>query len=218
MLFGYNFPTNYTQRYRVHKTTALLLLILIFALLGCDEKPQETDENTTHNTVNQHEKVRKSTQNPTAFTLRSSQLVEHNVTVYDEDLVFDGQDAPLVIVHFFASWCQPCMAEMPYLSDLQQKYRKILFVAGVLVHDDTQTPALQTLLAKNAVRYFVSNSAHNAAFTKRVTASLGLPENFTIPLTILYVEGKYFTHYEGNVPVEMIEYDIEQAKKQLKSR
>jgi len=29
----------------------------------------------------------------------------------------------------------------------------------------------------------------------------------------MYVDGQYFTHYEGLVPIEMIEYDIEQAKK-----
>jgi len=47
---------------------------------------------------------------------------------------------------------------------------------------------------------------------------LELPENFSIPLTVMYLNGEYFTHYEGSVPVEMIEYDIQQAKKQLNIR
>ena len=47
---------------------------------------------------------------------------------------------------------------------------------------------------------------------------LHLPQNFPIPLTVMYVDGKYFTHYEGSVPAEMIEYDIQQAQKQLKSK
>ena len=51
-----------------------------------------------------------------------------------------------------------------------------------------------------------------------LASTLDLPKNFPIPLTVIYVEGKYFTHYEGSVPVEMIEYDIQQAKKQLKAR
>ena len=107
---------------------------------------------------------------------------------------------------------------MPYLNDLQKKYRKELFVAGILTHDSIEETALQTIIAKNGVRYFVSNAAQNDALAARLTRTLGLPENFTIPLIVIYVEGRYFTHYEGNIPVEMIEYDIEQAKKQLKAR
>jgi len=37
-----------------------------------------------------------------------------------------------------------------------------------------------------------------------------------MPLTILFVRGKYFTHYEGMIPEEMIESDIKQLLEKIK--
>jgi hypothetical protein len=73
-------------------------------------------------------------------------------------------------------------------------------------------------MAKNQVNYFISNGVNNDAYANLLANTLHLPNNFSIPLTVMYVKGEYFTHYEGSVPVEMIEYDIQEAKKQLKSR
>lgn len=218
MLFGYNRPTNYTQRDSVHKIAVLLLLVSLLGLVGCEDKTKGEHENTTEILSKQGNKKHKSTQEPATFALYNTHTQEYNLTIYDEDIEIKEQNAPIVLLHFFASWCQPCVSEMPYLNDLHKKYRKELFIAGILTHDDIEEAALQTIIAKNGVRYFVSNSAQNDALAARLTRTLGLPENFTIPLIVIYVEGRYFTHYEGNIPVEMIEYDIEQAKKQLKAR
>ena len=39
------------------------------------------------------------------------------------------------------------------------------------------------------------------------------PRSFPIPLLIMFKDGKYFTHYIGAVPEEMIESDIKEALK-----
>jgi thiol-disulfide isomerase/thioredoxin len=122
------------------------------------------------------------------------------------------------MVNLFATWCPPCIGEIPYLNDLQKKYEKELLVVGILTHDDIIQDELETFMAKNQINYFISNGTENDAFATLLASTLDLPKNFSIPLTVIYVEGKYFTHYEGSVPVEMIEYDIQQAKKQLKAR
>ena len=104
------------------------------------------------------------------------------------------------------------------MNDLQKKHKKELSVIGILTHDSIVQSELETFMAKNQVNYFISNGTYNDAFADLLATALHLPKNFSIPLTVMYVEGEYFTHYEGTVPVEMIEYDIQQAKKQLKSR
>jgi cytochrome c biogenesis protein CcmG, thiol:disulfide interchange protein DsbE len=56
----------------------------------------------------------------------------------------DGQDVPLsgyegkvVLVNFWATWCEPCQVEIPWLIEMQQKYASKGFtVLGVDVDDE----------------------------------------------------------------------------------
>jgi thiol-disulfide isomerase/thioredoxin len=155
---------------------------------------------------------------PETFRLINTKAESHKVTVSDRKVIFQNASQPIVIVNIFATWCPPCIGEIPYLNDLQKKHKKDLFVIGILTHDTIVQSELKTFMAKNQVNYFISNGPHNDAFANLLATTLHLPKNFSIPLTVMYVEGEYFTHYEGSVPVEMIEYDIQQAKKQLKPR
>ncbi len=153
-----------------------------------------------------------------SFTLINTKVKSHKVTVSDQKVIFQDAAQPIVMVNLFATWCPPCIGEIPYLNDLQKKYEKELLVVGILTHDSIVQDQLETFMAKNQINYFISNGTDNETFATLLASTLDLSKNFPIPLTVMYVEGKYFTHYEGSVPVEMIEYDIQQAKKQLKAR
>ena len=157
-------------------------------------------------------------QKPKTFRLTNTKAVSHNITLSGQKVFLQDNIQPIVIVNLFATWCPPCIGEIPYLNDLQKKHKEDLFVIGILTHDTIAPSELETFMAKNEVNYFISNGTSNDAFSDRLASTLNLPENFSIPLTVIYVKGEYFTHYEGSVPVEMIEYDIQQAKKQLQSR
>ncbi len=248
MLFGYNRHTNYTKRDCVHKIFALLLPILIISLTGCeDKKPDKAPipiENTTEiftqkdivEQENKRFKLEKKKDeilddlpkveisapekdtDTDAFTLINTKGESLKVTVSSQKVIFHQRDQPIVIVNLFATWCPPCIGEIAYLNDLQKKHQKELFITGILTHDTIGQPALDIFMSKYQINYFISNTTHNDAFASLLASTLHLPKNFSIPLTVMYVEGEYFTHYEGAVPVEMIEYDIQQAKKQLKLR
>ncbi len=229
----------------MHKIGALLLLILlviVIIFIGFkDEKPDTTpiliedttEVITTKDSVEQKDKRFKigkkqdelldtlpttELSTPEIFTLVNTKVESHNVTVSGQKVIFQNMAQPIVIINLFTTWCPPCIGEIPYLNDLQKKYQKELFVVGILTHDSIVQTDLETFIAKNQINYFISNGTHNDAFANLLATTLDLPKNFPIPLTVTYVEGKYFTHYEGSVPVEMIEYDIQQAKKQLKLR
>jgi len=149
------------------------------------------------------------------FTLINTKKTSYKVTISNEKVIFHDNTKPIVLINLFATWCPPCVGQLPYLNDLQKKHKKELFVTSVLTHDSIDETVLKSFLAKNQITYFVSNSPHNDAFSSLLASTLQEPENFDIPLTAIYVNGQYFTHYEGVVPVEMIEYDLKQAKKQL---
>lgn len=229
------------------KTAALLslllsVIIILILYIGWNEQPSESTSLPTENTTElltqkdkiagENERFKLTKQKNTlpqkrssllegpakVFTLSSTKMKSHTVTVSSQKVMFQDTTQPIVIVNLFATWCPPCIGEIPYLNDLQKKYKEKLFVVGILTHDSIMQDALDTFMAKNQIKYFISNATDNDTFANQLAITLDLPENFSIPLTVMYVNGEYFTHYEGSVPVEMIEYDIEQAKKQLKLR
>lgn len=223
-----------------HKIGALLLLLLIvilFLFLGGEDEASKNTSMTVENTteffteenrgegqdarfkLKRTKGADKSKRHPaTTFTFTDTKELNHTVTLSDETLLFHTGEKPIVLVNLFATWCLPCISEIPYLNDLQKKYQEELFIAGVLTHDPIEKSALNTFMAKHQINYFISNHINNDAFSTLLASILELPENFSIPLTVMYVNGEYFTHYEGTVPVEMIEYDIQQAQKQLNAR
>ncbi len=222
----------------MHKKTAallsllLLLLILLIVFIVREEKqPKSTPlptENTTEVIVKKDKtlqkgvlpQVKSSVQKTPSkvFTLINTKVQSHKVAISDQQVVFQDAKQPIVMVNLFATWCPPCIGEIPYLNDLQKKYKEELFVVGILTHDTITQDALGSFMAKNQINYFISNGTENDTFADHLATTLDLPKNFPIPLTVIYVKGEYFTHYEGAVPVEMIEYDIQQAKKQLEAR
>ncbi|UPT78060.1 TlpA family protein disulfide reductase [Sulfurovum sp. XGS-02] len=209
----------------------LLLIILIIFVWEEEKQPESTPiptENTTEVIVKKEKKVQEGVLPPMksslpetpskVFTLINSKVKSHKVAISGEKVIFQDTTQPIVLVNLFATWCPPCIGEIPYLNDLQKKYKEELFVAGILTHDTIMQDALESFMAKNQINYFISNGKENDAFADWLATTLHLPKNFPIPLTVIYLKGEYFTHYEGTVPVEMIEYDIQQAKKQLEAR
>ena len=148
------------------------------------------------------------------FVLKNLQGREQNITLDNGQLTFEGIDKPLILINFFATWCHPCRAELPYLSQLKTKYRKELTVIGVLVNDEQNSTEFGKFLKKYGVKYFVSLTKENDLLAEQIVKSLGLPENYSIPLSILYKNGKLYRYYEGAMPMKMLDNEIRQARKE----
>ena len=64
----------------------------------------------------------------------------------------------IFMVEFWATWCPPCKASVPRLTQLQNKYKNDLTIIGVTAVDDRgNTPA--------AVRRFVRKQGENMSYT-----------------------------------------------------
>jgi len=198
------------------KTLNLLFLAtLLFCFTGCEDKKTEpvievNQTNVPHEDQNDTIKIRKINQ-PYTFLLSDSQDTNHTLHIVNKDINISGVSKKLIILNLFATWCPPCKGEIPYLADLQTKYKDALFIAGILLNDDINQTALQTFKQTYGVNYFISNAKENDALAKLAVERLQLPEDFPIPITILFKDGHYYSHYEGAVPVEMLEHDIKNA-------
>ena len=192
----------------------LAIFVLFASLAGCGKKEKsgvEQNKSGAAVSVKEHNTSAAKT-SPLAgndsFTLTNYNGINHTMTVAQDHIRFLDIDKPIVILHFFTTWSQPCRGEAPYLSDLQVKYQKELAILGILLHPDNYLEELDSFVEKNRLAYFISSGSQNDAFAKAVTKQLSLPEMLPIPLTVIYHNGRYYKHYEGVVPVEMLVHDI----------
>ena len=214
----------------------LLTLILIFNACEADSLNKETPkDNTPHEIISgeikpipieKKEVIEKKVSFSTKLTSKeyrfSFEDLQNNkslICMRNDLYSFSKIQQPIVMITLFSTWCPPCRGQIPHLSNLQKKFKKELFILGALVHDDIKEKELKKFIVAEKALFFISkNQKENLKFAKMITPKLRLEEDFPMPLMILFFKGKYFTHYEGKMPEEMIESDIEQLIKKIKNK
>jgi len=189
----------------------LLLVAFLLCFTGCEEKTHTSDNNSSSLSSENNQSTLAKKSEHFSFHLSDINDVNHTVGIENKNITISGVKEKLIILNFFSTWCPPCQGQIPYLEDLQKKYKGTLFIAGILVNDPSNKEKLQHFFSQYAVHYFVASHGENAAFIKLASKKLELGENFPLPLTILFKNGHYYSHYEGAVPVEILEHDIKKA-------
>ncbi|SFZ97713.1 Putative lipoprotein thiredoxin [hydrothermal vent metagenome] len=197
------------------KTYILLLTTILLILTACDDNNHDNSnkENLVQKDLNNKTKAEKEAieKENNTFVLSYNNDSNYSIYINNKNIEIDNLDKEIVVLNFFSSWCKPCKGQIPYISDLKKKYDNKIFVAGILVNDDISKENLETFISKFGINYFISNSSVNDNFAKIIVKKLNIDENFPIPLTVLFKNGRYYSHYEGAVPIEMLNHDIKNA-------
>ena len=203
------------------KTITLLFITVLICFTGCEDKKCDQPLGNTTNTINNKCDISdlnistlKTDKEAKSFKLNDIDNKSHTFYFNKKDILIEGISQKFVLLNFFATWCPPCNGQVPYIADLEKKYKKDLFVTGILVNDaDKEYHELEAFSVKYHIDYFISNAKQNDTFAIELLKGLSIKENFQLPLTILYKNGTYYAHYEGAVPIEMIEHDLKNAMK-----
>jgi thiol-disulfide isomerase/thioredoxin len=90
------------------------------------------------------------------------------------------------VVEFWATWCGPCIASMPHLSDLQKEYKdKGLVIVGVTTKDDNNTKDKVTaFVEKKGKKYgyvfaYCDTDAMDTAYMQ-ASGQQGIPCSFVV--------------------------------------
>ena len=89
----------------------------------------------------------------------------------------DITKAKVVMVDFWASWCEPCKQSFPVMEDLHQRYSKDGLVI-IAVNVDENRADMEAFLKKNAVSFAVLRDANQKLVERTGVATL--PTSFLI--------------------------------------
>jgi thiol-disulfide isomerase/thioredoxin len=111
-------------------------------------------------------------------------------TLDGKDVTLSSLKGKAVMVNFWATWCEPCKIEMPWLVELQDKYRKDGFEIIGVAMDDSGQKEISEFARKMKVNYTVVIGSEKVA---DLYGGLdGLPTNF-----FLDRNGKVIDSFKG---------------------
>lgn len=113
----------------------------------------------------------------------------------------------LVLVDFWATWCAPCIVELPHLTALQARHRGELQIIGVSMDDDAAAP--KQTVAQYRLNYPVVMG--DAALGRLYGGVLGLPQIYLIGR-----DGKVLRSWRGEFKSAELDTAIEAALPQSK--
>lgn len=102
------------------------------------------------------------------------------------DKVAAFEKGKVYVVEFWATWCKPCIAGMPHLSELAEKYKKDVTVLGVSVHErkETTLPVIEKFVAGmgEKMNYNVATDKDNQMWENWMEAygERGIPYSFVV--------------------------------------
>ncbi len=107
-----------------------------------------------------------------------------------------------VLVNFFASWCAPCVAEMPDLEIVHQEYRDRVVFLGI----DTQEKAEdgRRIVAKTGITYPVGLDPDGELFT--TSGGLGMPTT-----VLIRADGSIADRHSGALTADKLRAMIDKA-------
>lgn len=127
-----------------------------------------------------------------------------NIRSSSDKLEFVSNDKAILFV-FFTTWCEPCLAELPHLNKLQEKYKDNFNIIGVLLEDISKEELAQ-FVSKHNINFKIAQGENNFLFAQSVGGIHG------IPTMLLYSSSGIFSNkYLGIIPQEMLDIDIQKA-------
>lgn len=114
----------------------------------------------------------------------------------------DQFEGKVLLITFFATWCPPCIQEIPSLIDLQNEYKEKGFsVIGISV-DQGSSKSVKKLVEKTGVNYPVVMA--DSKITRDFGGIVGIPTSF-----LINKDGNVIKSYPGYVPHNILVSDIQ---------
>ncbi|MFV0563177.1 TlpA family protein disulfide reductase [Malaciobacter mytili] len=183
-----------------------LPFLIVFAIFftGCGN---EEEAATVIKSSSDFKELKKQTNK--TYTLMTTKNEKIVLTVENDILTSQDLKDKVVLINFWATWCPPCIKEMPTLTKLQDKYKDDFVIIGVLYEKNKDLKELEAFMNKYKMNFPVTISEEeNFRMAKNFDDVKKIPESF------LYgKDGKFLEKYVGLINEESLETHIKNSLK-----
>jgi len=184
------------------KLISLSTIILALFFVGCESKPKKAQE-VQSNLIEKKEILKANT-----YTLNTTTGEKITFEVSDGVLFSKQLNGKMVLINFWATWCKPCIKEMPAFVELQEKYKNDFIIIGVLFEKEKELKELENFMKKYNVNFPVTVGKENFVLAKAFNDIKMIPESF-----LYNKEGFFVEKFIGEIKKSKLENYIQSSIK-----
>jgi thiol-disulfide isomerase/thioredoxin len=181
-------------------------LTALFLLTGCDTK-SEIEESLVADVTKNKPLIKEFVSKSFKLTTTNDELIEFKSTKDGMDFK-DYKGKKVVLINVFATWCPPCIKEIPTLNELQSKYGKDFEIISVLFEKEEDKPTKEVLefIKEKGIEYKVTVGEENFNLAEGLWNVKKIPEMF-----LYSKDGTFIKKFVGETSKESFEKYIEFA-------
>ncbi|AXX95299.1 TlpA family protein disulfide reductase [Arcobacter ellisii] len=179
----------------------LLLLLLLFA--GCEgDKAKLIKQNDEKNSTELKKEENKT------YNLKTIYGENIKLTLNNNILIADKIENKMVLINFWATWCPPCIKEIPVFNELYEKYKDNFIIIGVLYEKNIDANTITNFIKENNIKFPITISEdENFRMAKELGDVKKIPESFLYSKEGFFIE-KYVGIVNEKKLIEHIENNI----------
>ena len=183
------------------------LVVIGFLFSACDNKTTIDESVVVKSTSQDNASEEKFVSEDFTLLTTDEKFITLKSTAQGLDFEeYKGKKA--VLVDVFATWCPPCIEELPILKEMREKYKDNFEIVSVLFEKDKPKEEILEFIKKYQIEYPITVGEENFKLAKQLGDVKKIPEMF-----LFTKEGRFVKKFVGKTSKESLEEYINLAIK-----
>ena len=142
-------------------------------------------------------------QSNSKYTLTTTKEESINLEFKNQILSSKDYEGKIILLNFWATWCKPCIEEMPSFNNLSQKYKDKFIIIGILFERNKDKKELNDFIIKYKIKFPITLGEENFRIAKAFDDVSMIPESF-----LFDKNGKLVKKFLGKIEEKDLEFFI----------